>query len=289
MLTYEEYQLQSKSFCDALELIKQELAQKRNEMATLAKTTADQLEPRIPELQAQINTLTSEVSRLDTLVLDKNKQSEYDENYWKNYYLNLQENLESNHKNRTEELEARHLAQDNRDSIYQDQIIDLQLREKSLKDGLELLSISNNALDAIRINFEKERSIHEDKARKIMLDLNSHINEINEEKLKQKSISDNIDKQSLELTEKTKKADVIIKNINEAQAILDKANKVSNNNELERLNLISEQEKLNELSIKNRAEIQRILNDQDALDVRDRALKQRESNIKAVEASLNKG
>ena len=240
-------------------------------------------------MQAKINTLTAEVSRLDTLIATKTKQSEYDENYWKSHYEGLEVTLNKAHDARTAMFKGKDDQYAIRDNAHKENLKDLESREQALKDGFVHLSESSNALDIIRINLEKEKSVYEEKARTIMSDLNGHINEVNAEKLKQREITINLEIQSAELEKATKEAQDIIKRINDAQMILDEANRLSSNNEKERLNLISEQEKLNELSARNRAEIQRILNDKDALDGEKRKLFQRENNIKVIEASLNKG
>ena len=152
MLTYDEYMKQSKDYCDALEIIKQELAHRRSELSNLAQQTVANLESKIPSLQAKINTLTAEVSRLDTLIATKTKQSEYDENYWKSHYEGLEVTLNKAHDARTAMFKGKDDQYAIRDNAHKENLKDLESREQALKDGFVHLSESSNALDIIRIN-----------------------------------------------------------------------------------------------------------------------------------------
>lgn len=226
MLTYEEYIKQTKAYTDALELIKQDLAQHRSDMALAVKETVADLEPKIPALQEKINTLIAEISRLEGLAVTTSKKSEYDKNYWNTQYLNLREGLEKTHQERMEALDIRQTAQDNRDALYQSQVADLQAREQKLKDDKDNLKSNSDLLVNLHENFQKEKVTHADKVNEIMASLEKHHVEAKFKNNEADIINSNLIKQSEELVKATKEAEIVIARIGEAQIKLDAAQKI---------------------------------------------------------------
>ena len=214
------------TYGEDLDKIKVELAHRRSEMANLAKQTVADLEPKIPVLQAKINTLTAEVNRLDTLIATKTKQSEYDEEYWRTHYEELEAKLNKAHDARTAMFKDKDDQYDVKDKEYADKDTEFESRENDIQSALNRLTALNKELDERKMDFEQEKFDHKEKAHKIMDDINSHIKEANAEKMKQKSITENLEKQSLELDTKIKEADATIMKIGESQAKLDAAQKI---------------------------------------------------------------
>jgi len=288
MLTYDEYMKQQKDYCDALDLLKREVANMRSAKANEATMTVRQLEPRIPELEGKINTLNAEIKRLDGLIATKQKQSEYDEQYWKKHYLDLETKLNNAHDARTDMFKGKDDQYDVREKAITDSKNDLDKREQLLIEANNKLIESQVLHNDLINSFIEEKSVQEDKIKKIMSNLNGHINEANAEKLKQKELTVRLEEQAVELSNKIKQAESTIASIGEAQKKLDEASTLvvtvdSRNKELD-----AREEKLNESHVKSRANLQRDTERSDAISLREQSLSEREKNIKLAEASIAK-
>ncbi len=289
MLTYDEYMKQSKDYCEALEKIKVELSNKRSEMANLAMQTVKDFETKIPALQAKINTLNGEVSRLDKLIAVKSKQADADEEYWKKHYLTLEVELNKAHDARTAMFKYKDDQYDLRDKAHAQSIVEMTNREQSLVVSKENHISELESHNKLVEQFENDKEFHEKLVGEIMDNVNKHLQDAQAEKNKQVAITKKLEEQSTALAKATQEAKYVIARINEAQEKLDAAQLLVDRAYIQEDKNKKDIETLNEFHSRNIAEIQRILNDQDALSARERLLFQRENNVKVAEASLRKG
>jgi chromosome segregation ATPase len=257
-----------------IDRVREELAGLESDYIDRVKDQDEKLRAKADELTRDIEELEKEITRqhgiIAVLAESISRNEEVNKNT-KDIYEHKLKGLDS----LSSELSTREVELTNRWKVFENEQNTNRIVLKNIEDGMVSLQIQDEDLNKKR-----------DEYNLYMTRRNKEIEAVNDEAvIKKESAQELFNEASKALRDaqdREANAKDVLNRIDEAKKM------ESNSIDRENVNL-RELERLNALGVKNRADSKNNTMRSEALDERERKLNERESNIKALEADLNKG
>ena len=262
-----------------LDAVTKELMVKRKELYQVNNQLKELSSELTSALDKKIEGLEAEIVRLDKIIAEKKAIADADSSARVKAFDERRADLETEYCIKNQSVAKREAGLSDRASALDARERDLASRELEATQVISSAGRRNDEIDRKIADFEanKQRDLAQMAERQGILEARSaNIDKLMDELVEAKSA---VETKATVIANQEKEAKAVLARINEATGILAQAEAVKTANDRREV-------ELNELHVKTQAEVRRMNIIKDQLIDLEYKIKEREKNIKAIEASL---